>query len=852
MGRFGHFQSAASENAPHPATAARSFTVTNPCCDPDGASDNNNPMGATSLPGESIIARHKRHSRFLQFDPEEAADQIDTRVRTEQAHLFWSASFLLLGLGAAVAVALTIAQWPVIEFAAILLWLGILAVVSAVWAIWAYLYRRSRPGGAATERWIRIASALALAYGIAWGAASLLLFPAEVFAHQAILTVMLAGLSAGAITMLSSLPLTGIAFLIPALLPLCYRFALTGSQNALLILAIVLVLILALILSNRHLYTTLRDNLRLRIEKAVSEAALHESEARYRLLFDQSPLGLVHYNADGAIRNCNRAFIDILGSSRDQIEGTSMIDDVSDERMAQAVRDSLDKGWGYYEALYDPLAGINRVMLRAFFNRIAGPDDETLGGVAIVEDFTQRKEAEEALNRQAFYDLLTGLPNRRLLRDRLDKALTQARREAHVGVLLFLDVDYFKRINDWLGHGEGDDVLRAVADRMNAAMRETDTLARLSGDEFILLAPNAGSSKAAAIQSTTRLTERIQTALQQPLTAGGRELRLTASIGATLFPRRGDTPERLLRKADTAMYMAKREVRGEVRFHHESMDTHEAERLGLESELSDAISKDELNFQFQPVVDSDGRAVGAELLLRWQHPWEGEISPERFIPIAEASGLIATIGRWVIDNLCARLAKMEPTQRAKLGRVALNISAREFHHPNFAQYLEGRLDHYRLDGRLITIEVTENVLIENFATTIERMERLRSRGIRFAVDDFGTGYSSLTYLKRLPVDSIKIDHSFIADVVTRPESAAIVDALLAMASRLELDVVAEGVETAEQLDFLAQRQCQYYQGFYWARPMPFDQLLDYVAGTPAAESVVNNPGARETVNRDTQ
>lgn len=809
-------------------------------------------MGATSLREERIIARRKRHSRFLQIDPEEAADQIGTRVRTEQAYLFWSASYLLLGLGAAVAVALTIAQWPVIELASLILWLGLLALVSAVWAVWAYLYRRSRPDSGTTERWIHIASALALAYGIVWGAASLLLFPPEVFAHQAILTVMLAGLSAGAVTMLSSLPLTGMAFLIPGLLPLCYRFALTGSQNALLILAIVLVLILALTLSNRHLYTTLRDNLRLRIEKALSEAALHESEARYRLLFDQSPLGLVHYNAEGAIRNCNRAFIDILGSSRDQIEGTSMIDNVSDERMAQAVRESLDKGCGYYEALYDPVAGINRVMLRAFFNRIAGQDDETLGGVAIVEDFTKRKEAEEALNRQAFYDLLTDLPNRRLLRDRLDKSLTQARRDAHVGVLLFLDLDYFKRINDWLGHGEGDDILRAVADRMSAAMRETDTLARLSGDEFILLAPNAGSSKAAAVHATKRLTERVQTALQQPLSAGGRELRLTASIGATLFPRKGDTPERLLRKADTAMYMAKREVRGEVRFHHESMDTHEAERLGLESELSDAISKDELSFRFQPIVVADGRAVGAELLLRWHHPWEGEISPERFIPVAEASGLIVAIGRWVIDNLCARLAQMESTQRAELGRLALNVSAREFHHPDFAPYLEECLDHYQLDGRLITIEVTENVLIENFATTIERMEQLRSRGIRFAVDDFGTGYSSLTYLKRLPVDSIKIDRSFIADVAARPESAAIVDALLAMASRLGLDVVAEGVETAEQLDFLAQRQCTYYQGFYWAEPMSFDQLLAYFADPAAAGSAVNNPGARETVNCDTQ
>jgi len=754
--------------------------------------------------------------------------RIAATVRAEQVRLFWSLSHVMIGLGPAVGLALVISQWPVVGHGVLLGWFAAVLVASAVWAAAAHHHRRQGAGGGNVARWARIGLAMALAYGILWGLAGVILFPADNFVHQAILTVMLAGISAGAVSALSPLAFAAIAFLIPALLPICYRFALTNTIDALLILSMVLMLLLALVISNRQLYATLRDNLRLRIEKADSEAARFESESRYRLMFNQSPLGVLHYDARGTIRDCNDTLVEILGSARRDIIGSSMIDDVTDDKMASAVRFSLDTGWGYYEDTYEAVKGINRVPLRAFFNAVHGPDDELLGGVAIVEDFTERKRAEEALNRQAFIDPLTELPNRRLLGDRLEQALASARRHGRFGAVVFLDIDYFKRINDWLGHADGDEVLRVIADRLTATLRSEDTVARLSGDEFMLLVPDLGDSETVVERAIETITEKVQAVLQEPMDIGGREIRLSASMGVTVFPRGESTAEALLRQSDTAMYLAKQEARGEVRFHREAMDISEDERLGLENELRRAFETEQLHLAYQPLVDADGRTVAAEALLRWHHPERGEISPERFIPVAEASGLIIALGRWVLDRVCAWLAELDADSRVHLGRVAVNVSAREFHHPDFVKRVEQILDTHGVDGHWLTFEVTENVLIDRLGATGRRMKRLKARGIRFDVDDFGTGYSALTYLQHLPVDGIKIDRGFIRGVTAETGTAAIVDAILALAGRLSLDVVAEGVETRGQLEFLTAKGCRVFQGFLWSAALPPATLLAHL------------------------
>lgn len=789
---------------------------------------------------------------YLERDLRRSRDAIDDsvrdQVRAEQARLLWSHAYLLLALGVMVGLALVAAQWSVIDHAVLLGWLGLLLGVTAAWGLAALHYHRRGRAALQSHRWLHYGAGASLAYGLAWSVAAFALFPAEAFAHQAILTVMLAGMSAGAITILSTVSVTGVAFVFPTLLPLAYQYVLSGTTSALLILAMLLVFLLTLVMANRHLYTTLYENLRLRIEKAISESALHESESRYRLMFNQSPLGVLHYDTEGTVLDCNDTFVEILGTSRKEVLGTSMTASVSDEKMAAAVRMSLDTGWGYYEDTYRPVCGIHDTPLRAFFNAVRRSDGEILGGVGIVEDFTQRKRAEEAIHYQAYYDPLTDLPNRRLLDDRLDQVLAICRRHRRFGALVFLDLDHFKRINDWHGHAAGDQVLKTVAERLATNVRREDTVARLSGDEFIVLLTELGNNEAVATKGVQAVCEKLQTVLQEPLDVGGETFRLTASLGVTLLSHGGATAQDLLRQSDTAMYRAKSEVRGEVRFYEAGADDTGAEHGGLEDDLRFAMERDELSLHFQPVMDAAGVVIGAESLLRWEHPEHGMISPSQFIPLAEENGLIIAIGRWALDQVCCRLNELEANAGLHLPRIAVNVSAREFHHPEFVRRVESILDRNGVDGRRLVMEVTENVVIDRIAATVKKMEQLRAYGVRFEVDDFGTGYSSLAYLKRLPVDGIKIDRSFIRDLESDSSDAAIVEAIIAMAARLGLSVVAEGVENAGQAEFLRALGCERYQGFYWARPAPFERLVvnlrDRRGRTAAVAAPNRGTGAR--------
>lgn len=770
--------------------------------------------------------------RDLRLSATKVVDSLEARVQGEQTRLFWSQAYLLVGLGGAIGVALVAAQWAVIDHARLLGWFGLLFAVSVLWATAIVIYHHPATRVGSYRHWLNGAALAALVYGVTWSIGAFQLFPDAWFTNQAILTIMFAGLAAGAITVLSSISVTGVAFIVPALLPLAYQFALAGTTNARLILAMLLVFLLTLVMANRHLYRTLRENIRLRIEKGLSEAALHESESRYRLMFNQSPLGIIHYDTDGIVVDCNVPLAEILGCPRSEVVGTSMVDDVGDARMATAVRISLRTGWGYYEDTYTSNTGAHGTPLRAFFNAVRGPDDEVVGGVGIIEDFTRRKQAEEALYREAYYDALTGLPNRRLLADRLEQALRTARRHGRVGALVSLDIDHFKRINDRLGHSAGDRILCKVAERLVASLRDEDTVARLSGDEFILLLREVADNGELAAKAARAVCDKILAALQESFDTRHGAVRLTASLGITLFPQADAPAEELLRQSDTAMYSVKRDLRGEARFYDLADDHSGHDTAQLEHDLRFALEREQLLLHYQPLVQADGTVLGAEALLRWRHPERGLIPPDRFIPLAEDNGLIISIGRWVFAEVCQRL---QESAAAVTGLpISINVSAQEFHHPGFARHVEETLDHTGVDGRRIVFEITESVLIDRVAATIDKMERLRRRGITFAVDDFGTGYSSLTYLKRLPVDTIKIDRSFVRDLEVDAADGAIVEGIITMSDRLGLDVVAEGVETGEQLALLRARGCERFQGFYWGQPAPFETAFGRTATVPRA------------------
>jgi diguanylate cyclase (GGDEF)-like protein len=433
----------------------------------------------------------------------------------------------------------------------------------------------------------------------------------------------------------------------------------------------------------------------------------------------------------------------------------------------------------------------------------------------------ERKAAEARIEHLGFHDLLTGLPNRRLLLDRLELALAQARRDKSQIAVLFLALDRFKVINDSLGHPAGDEVLQTVAQRLKSHLRKGDTVARIGGDEFAAVVRNIHHPV-----DTAKVAELIQAALREPLMAGGRELFVTGSVGISIYPNDGTDVETLLRNADTALHRAKEHGLDTFRLFTASMNAEAVQRLRLESELRRALARDELLVHYQPVVDlATGEIQVMEALLRWRHPEHGMVMPSEFIPIAERTGLLSSIGPWVLKTACAD-AKAWTAAGGGRPSVAVNISVRQLHHVDLVTHVVVALDLASLEPSRLELEITETSAMQNPEATIQTLNALKSLGVRISIDDFGMGYSSLSQLQRLPIDTLKIDRSFVRDITTDPGDAAIATAVITLAHSLKLQVVAEGVETQEQLGFLAERRCDRVQGYLLSAPVAHERCAE--------------------------
>ncbi len=441
------------------------------------------------------------------------------------------------------------------------------------------------------------------------------------------------------------------------------------------------------------------------------------------------------------------------------------------------------------------------------------------GAVLAVTDMSDIVAMTERIEYQATHDALTGLPNRVLLRDRLLQALAHARRSASPVAVLFIDLDRFKHVNDSLGHSEGDVLLQKVAHRLRCAVREGDTVARWGGDEFVVVLDSASNREAAEA-----VARKILSALRTPLALGPQVVAISASIGGALFPEDGETPDTLLRRADAAMYRAKSSGRDVVRFFAQEKDGAAAERLALELALREAIERGQLELVYQPQVRlADGKLFGAEALVRWRHPTAGLLGPARFIGLAEDSGLIIGLGNWVLLEACGQLRAWRSAGLPSL-TVSVNVSPRQFAHAGFEAMVAEALDGMGVAPGELKLEITESVLVTDLERTAAVMRRLQERGVGVSIDDFGVDYSALRYLKQFPVGELKIDHGFVSHVTSSPQDAAITEAIIALARSLGLSVVAEGVETLAQLDFLRERGCDAAQGFVLSRPLPAAEM----------------------------
>ena len=557
--------------------------------------------------------------------------------------------------------------------------------------------------------------------------------------------------------------------------------------------------------------------------KRQARLRLQESEEFFRLTFSQAAVGIALLSREGRFVRVNRKLTQVVGFTEIELlqrflhQITYQSDLLEDRALIRQLIDGEIRDFQRETRFVSKRGNTIWVTMSASAMREAVSGQQRL--IIAVEDISRRKQAEEALLRMANHDALTGLPNRALLQDRLAHAISQAQRARRQVGVMFIDLDRFKHVNDSLGHDAGDQMIIEIARRLARSLRESDTVARQGGDEFVVVLPDLGGADDAALVARKVLGE-----LFQPLMLAGTELFPTGSIGIALYPRDGQDGTALLKAADTAMYRSKASGGNHFHFYTEDMGMHAEEHLHVEARLQRALQRDEFRLHYQPQFDvATGGLIGLEALLRWEIDGREVLPAADFIPLAEETGLIVPIGEWVLATAMRQLAHFMRIGAAPL-RMSVNVSARQFHQQDIAAQVERLLERSGCDGRALTLEITETLLMESPGAAAEAMARLAGMGIQLAIDDFCTGYSSLANLKRFPIHGLKIDRSFIADIASDSDAAAIVHAVIALAASLNLEVVAVGVETAAQQAFLEAHGCHRMQGYRFGKPVPPDEI----------------------------
>lgn len=611
------------------------------------------------------------------------------------------------------------------------------------------------------------------------------------------------------------------------------------------------------------------DELILTINNALKEKRLHrqnlfmqqqmaESERLHRYIVNTSPDIIYILDPDGNFTFVNERIESLLGFSKEDLIGKhySFLVHHDDIEQAKYVFNERRIGSRASKNIELRLKCKNESGDRHFNTRTLpielssvgmystdnAKNKSYLGTYGIARDVTERKQAEETINFQAYHDLLTKLPNRALLRDRLSLAISQAKRDNEKLAVMFLDLDRFKNINDSLGHMIGDELLQQVSTRLKDCIREGDTLARFGGDEFTLLLPKITHER----KDATMLAEKITGALKKPFLIDGHELYVSTSIGIALYPQDGTQIDSLIKHADIAMYHVKGQGKNGFQFYSNEMNAPYFEKLSLETGIHKALDNNEFELVYQPQINlRNGEIVGVEALLRWEHPEHGTISPCEFIPFAEESGMIVDIGHWVIETAAAELRKWQNHGLPPI-RMAINMCARQLMEPGIVKHIISTLRKHKLPGNCFEIEITENAIMDDMDSIIRKLNELSQFGITIAIDDFGTGYSSLSYLHKLPIQTLKIDRTFLKESRINKGDNTIINTIVAMAKGLNLNVVAEGVETHAQLDYLREIDCSEAQGFLFGKPLPSDIISQLLIQEPYATPGVQASALKTT------
>ncbi len=560
---------------------------------------------------------------------------------------------------------------------------------------------------------------------------------------------------------------------------------------------------------------------------------LQQTEKRYRDLYKRTPAMLHSIDRQGCILTVSDRWLETLGYTRDEVVNRPLVSFLSPHSRKLAEQTYLPEFFRtgrINDVPYQILTKDGR-MLDVILSAVAerNENNEIVRSLAVLVDVTENKKAEQKIHQLAFYDTLTGLPNRSLFQQRLNRALVRAKRHDATIDVLFIDLDQFKGVNDTLGHGIGDELLQVIAKRLEKCLRAGDTLARLGGDEFVIFLTGVEDRQDSSLFAMRMLEE-----IARPVRLRDKELFTTASVGISVYPADGADADTLQRNADIAMYEAKARGRNTYQYFSSELNIQTTRRIEMEAGLRiemeaglrQALVQNQLFLAYQPQLDlQSGKIIGIEALVRWRHPQMGLMQPQDFIPIAEETGLIIPIGEFVLRTACAQ-AKAWQDQGLPTIRMAVNVSARQFKQHDFVDLVEEVLQQTGLMPHYLELELTESMVMEKVQDSIMTLTDLKIRGIHLAIDDFGTGHSSLVYLKHFPIDRLKIAQEFVRDIPTDPDNEAIVAAIIAMAQTLKLAVIAEGVEHREQLDFLHQRHCNEMQGYYFAKPLAPDEVAN--------------------------
>ena len=565
----------------------------------------------------------------------------------------------------------------------------------------------------------------------------------------------------------------------------------------------------------------------------ITERKQAEEQLRIAASAFDTQEGMIITDANNVILRVNRAFCEITGYTAEELVGRTpslLKSDRHGDGFFREMWESIKQTGGWQGEVWDRRKNGEVYPKWLTISAVKDNNGVVTHYIGAHTDITKRKLADEKINELAFFDQLTGLPNRTLLLDRLKQTIAASARSGTYGALLFIDLDNFKTLNDTLGHDTGDLLLKQVAKRLSMGVRDGDTVARLGGDEFVVVLAGLGLKEGDAANAIEAVAEKLLATLDSPYQLGGIAHHSSASIGVTLFRSDISSIDALMKQADLAMYKAKAAGRNMYRFFDPSLESTVKERAALEEDMRRAVDDAQFLLHYQPQVAGDGRLIGAEALVRWQHPQRGLVSPGEFISLAEETGLILPLGRWVLETACTQLAAWARRPAMAHLTVAVNVSARQFRQPDFVDQVFAALAITGANPKRLKLELTESLLVSNVEEVIEKMFALKAKGVGFSLDDFGTGYSSLSYLKRLPLDQLKIDQSFVRDILVDPNDAAIAKTIIALAQSLGLAVIAEGVETDAQRDFLAGAGCHTYQGYFFSRPLPLQAFENFATG----------------------